>query len=309
MPLINNPIAAKQIGQSLAEVLVVTTALVPLVFLGIWLGKLADMQFATGAAARKIAFDCAIRREDCRDLEANSNLVDAVRRHQFAGNGREVMSLDTPEDEIDATNGQALWVSQGGKPLLARFSDVGSGITAETLDAPGRHISASNQRWVSNTVNHLSNLAGPGHFGLELYGGFIRAQVEAKTAQDFAALGSGSRLDPFPITLQRHVAILTDEWGASGVENGRLDSLKARADRGSQLPIAGQVGETALGLAYAGVRGSMSFMNAISLERTATQFRFHDPDLKILPADRKSSEAAAVANPSPPVPIVQDTGG
>ena len=103
-----------QRGQSLAEVLVVTLALVPLVFLGIWLGKLADMQFATGAAARKVAFDCAIRREDCRDLHANSNIVDGVRRHQFAALGREVMSLDTPEDEIDATNGQPLWVGLTG---------------------------------------------------------------------------------------------------------------------------------------------------------------------------------------------------
>ena len=306
MFLNKNSLHGGQNGQSLAEVLVVTAALVPLVFLGIWLGKLADMQFATGAAARKIAFDCVIRREDCRDLDANSNLVDAVRRHQYAAPGREVMTLDTPEDEIDGANGQPLWVSHGGRPLLARFSDVGSGITTERLDAPGSHIASSNQRWVTDTANHLSNLAGPGHFGLELYGGFVRAQVEAKTAQDFAALADGARLDPFPLTLQRHVAILTDEWGASGVANGRADSLKARADRGSTLPIAGQVGETALGLAYSGVRGSMSFMNAISLERTAPLFRFHDLDVKILPPDRKASTAQS-ATPTPPA--TQDTGG
>ena len=298
-----------QRGQSLAEVLVVTLALVPLVFLGIWLGKLADMQFATGAAARKIAFDCAIRREDCRDLDANSNIVDAVRRHQFAALGREVMSLDTPEDEVDGTNGQPLWVSHGGRPLLAQFSDVGSGITTERLNAPGSHIASSNQRWVADTANHLSNLAGPGHFGLDLYGGFVRAQVEIKTAQNFAALGDGARLDPFPLTLQRHVAILTDEWGASGVANGRADSLKSRADRGSALPIAGQVGETALGLAYSGVRGSMSFMNAISLERTAPLFRFHDLDVTILPPDRKSSTATAPSNPNPAPPTSPETGG
>ena len=292
----------RQSGQSLIEVLVVTLALIPLVFLGIWLGKLADMQFSTGAAARKIAFDCAIRREDCRDLAANSNIVDGVRRHQLSALGREVMSLDALEDEVGSDSGQPLWVSHGGKQLLGKFSDVGASISNERLNAPGSHLAGSNQGWVSNVAEHLSNFAGPGHFGLDLYGGFIRAQVEVKTAQDFSAMGEGGRIDPFPLTLQRHVAILGDEWTASGIANGRDDSVKARADRGSTLPIGGQVAESALGIAYGGVRASMFLMNAISLERTASEFRFHDPDVRILPPDRKPNATPATPVPTPPIP-------
>jgi hypothetical protein len=292
--------SGRQTGQSLTETLVVSLALVPLLFLGIYIGKLADIQIANGAAARKLAFDCVQRREDCKNIGANADLVDASRRQFMTAPGREILSLDGLQDDPTADTTNPLWTTHKGTPLLEQFSNVSAQVTTNTLDAPGSHVASSAQSKVANATQHLSNIAGPGRFGFDLYGGFITAKVQTKLSQTAASFDTGARLDPFPLTMQRHVAILSDEWNASGATNGRADSTKRRVDQGQQLYLIGPVAEAALSVAYSGTRAGMAVMDAISLEKNTRLFRWHDVDVSIIPSDRKKG-GATVATPTPPI--------
>ncbi len=299
----------KQTGQSLIETLVVSMALVPLLFLGIYVGKVADIQMANGAAARKLAFDCVQRREDCRDLNAHTDLVDSTRRQFMSAPGREILSLDGLEDEAKTATSNPLWSTHSGVALLEQFSDVSAQISNNKLIAPASHLDKHGQKQVSNVGNHLSNLAGPGRFDLDLYGGFITAKVQTKLSQTAASFDKGARLDPFPLTMQRHVAILSDEWNASGANNGRADSVKVRVDRGQQLYLIGPVAEAALKVAYSGTRLGMSIMDSISLEKNTNQFKWHDVDVSIVPPDRKKNgTVTAPPPPPPPLPDVSEEG-
>ncbi len=282
----------KQRGQSLSECLVVCLALVPLFYLGIWLGKLADLQLSTGEAAKKLAFECATRRQDCADLGANPNLVDSLRVHQFSKQGREVLSLDTVADAANDQTREPLWSDHKGTPLLVKFSDVGAQTQTQVLNAPGAIIAGSNQRWVSNGLQLVSSVAGPDRFNLPIFEGFIRAVAQANVSSDRVSVVSPERLDPVALTMRRQVAILTDEWGASGADNGRTDSIKERVDQGAKLPLI----EPVVNAGYLGVRASMLLMNQISLERTASDFRFRDIDVSKLPADRKPNGASIPSN-------------
>jgi hypothetical protein len=291
-------------GQSLVETLVVTLAMVPLLFLGVWIGKLADIQLATGAAARKLAFDCVQRRADCQN-DLAPDLVDIARRHFLSQSGREVMSSDTIGDSPDSTTKHPLWTSHNGAVLLEKFSDVSASVTNERLDGPSSHIANSNQQWVSNVANHLSNLAGPGRFGFDLAGGFINARIQTKVSPSSPTLGSGGRLEAFPLTMRRNVAILGDAWEATGSNNGRADSYWARVQPAIALPLINGAGEAALGAAYAGTRAGMALMGAVGLEPNVGLFRWHEVDPSIIPLDRtRAGPAAAVpATPSVQPPI------
>jgi hypothetical protein len=298
-----NRTSTSQKGQSLIETLVVSLALVPLLFLGIYIGKLADIQIANGAAARKLAFDCVQRREDCKDIGAHTDLVDASRRQFMTAPGREILSLDGLQDEATTETTNPLWTTRTGSPLLEKFSDVSAQVTTNTLNAPGSHVSSNGQSKVSNAAEHLSNIAGPGRFGFDLYGGFITARVQTKLSQNAPSVETGARLDPFPLTMQRHVAILSDEWNASGTSNGRADSVKQRVDKGQQLYLIGPIAEAALAVSYSGTRAGMAIMDAISIEKNTRLFRWHDVDVSIIPPDRKKGGTSVVtAPPLPPIP-------
>lgn len=287
-------------GQSLVETLVIALAMVPLLFLGVWIGKLADIQLATGAAARKLAFDCVQRRSDCQN-DLAPDLVDIARRHFLSQAGREVMSLDTIADSPDAATKHPLWTTHNGSALLEKFSDVSGQVSNERFNAPSSHIANNNQKWVADVANHLSNLAGPGRFGFDMVGGFINARIQTKVSQSSPALGHGTRLEPFPLTMQRNVAILGDAWEASGANNGRADSYWARVQPAIALPLVNGAGEAALGAAYAGTRAGMAIMGAVGLEPNVGLFRWHEVDPSIIPLDRtKAGPAAAV--PSTPIP-------
>jgi hypothetical protein len=295
--------ALDQGGQSLAEVLVITLALLPLLVFGIWIGKVGDIQLSTGAAARKLAFDCVQRRDDCQDLQASPDPVDVIRKNFFSHFDREVMSLDGLDDQATNLTANPLWRDRQGSPLIANFSDVSAQTKVQSLNAPGSHMQNSNQKWVADAAEHLSNFAGPGHFGLQLYGGFISARVQVKISQDAPSYENGGRLDVFPLTMQRHVALLGDEWNSTGTDSGRTDSTLYRVNQGKQLPIAGSVGDAALSLAYSGTRAGMSFMNNVmSLESSASRFRWNQVDVGIIPPDRKVGGLPAGANPSPSLP-------
>jgi hypothetical protein len=71
-------------GQALVELLVALIALLPLFFGMAWLAKVLDMQQATIAAARALAFECTVRLVACRDADGHPELAVETRRRFFA---------------------------------------------------------------------------------------------------------------------------------------------------------------------------------------------------------------------------------
>ncbi len=274
-------------GQALAETLVVLAAMVPMVFLGFWVAKVADMQLATGAAARKIAYECARRATECEGATPQDMVSDA-RIHAFGTLGREVLTGDHPDDSTAGESSNPFWVDHKGAPLLVQFSDVSGAVATENFDATASLIkSQSIKGAVHSAAEIVSNLAGPGRFGFDTFGGLINAKVQTKIASDRAPLGKAGRLDPFPLTASRQVALLTDQWNATGANNGRADATQQRVNQGMRLPFVNKAGEDAAKLAY----GLTIFnINAVDLlpniEPSASTFKLHRTDVSVIPPDR-----------------------
>jgi hypothetical protein len=284
-------------GQALSEVLVITLALVPMVYLGTWVAKVADMQLSIGAAARKVAFECTRRVTSCYNLDTNSDIVDATRIHQFGAYGHQVSSHAIAQDDSLATKKNPLWVDHKGLPLLAQFSDVSGSIEKENFNATAAILNSQKATDSAKTgLDLISNLAGPGHFGFDTFGGFIKANIQVKIASKHLALGQGGRLDPFALTARRQVAILTDQWNASGADNGRSDSTAARVGQGKLLPIVGSASESALKAAYGLTIVNMNVARTLMLEPNANKFKFHEVDVSLVPPDRNGEQLGA--NPS-----------
>jgi hypothetical protein len=274
-------------GQALSETLVIMAALVPLVFLGFWVAKVADMQLATGAAAKKMAFECTRRATDCKSLQASPDIVDAARIHAFGAPGREVLTADVASDQSEQIKKDPLWTDHKGRSLLVSFGDVSAAVNSERFDATASILRSQTLRNTTRSgLELVSNLAGPGHFGFDTFGGFVKGHAQIRIASDRGSYGQGARLDPFALTAHRHVAILTDQWNSTGANNGRPDSTQARVNQGSLLPLVGQAGEDAAQAAYALTRVNMGLMSRLLVEPTANQFRFHRTDVSIVPADR-----------------------
>jgi hypothetical protein len=280
-------------GQALTEVLVILLAMVPMVFLGVWVAKVADMQLATGAAARKIAFECTRRTQNCKNLDANSDIVDATRLHQYGAYGREVLSNDSAQDENPATAKNPLWVDHKGRALLAQFSDISGSIENENFNATASILSSQKAAGIAKSgFDLVSNLAGPGHFGFDTFGGFIKGSAQVRIASQHPGFSQSNRLDPFALTARRQVAILTDQWNASGADNGRRDSTASRVDKGKLLPLVGSASETALKAAYGLTTINMNAARGLMLEPSANKFRFHEADVSLIPPDRDAKNQA-----------------
>jgi hypothetical protein len=290
-------------GQALAETLVVMSALVPMVFLGIWVAKVADIQMASGAAARKVAFECTRRLTDCNQLSANLDILDAARIHQFAKPGRDVLSNDIASDSDHQLKLNPLWSDHKGRPLIETYAAISGAVDPESLDGPLALLNQSIQGTAKTGAQLLSNFAGPGHFGLDTFGGFIKARVQVKVASSFPALDKGDRLDPVPLVMHRQVAILTDQWNASGANNGRSDSTQFRVDQGKLLPLLGSYAEHGAKAAYGLTILNFNAAKLLKIEADASKFRFHQVDVGLIPPDRVPGVANAVPvdQPSPPV--------
>lgn len=275
-------------GQSLVETLVVCLALVPLVYLGVWLGRVADIQLATGNAARLLAFDCVYRFQQCQDLTASPDLVERVRVHAMSNDRREVLSMDQLENTPSIHQSKPLWEHRG-QHLLEKFSDVAGANQKESFDGPAGIIAGRNNTAVVDVTEHLSNLAGPGRFGLAIYDGFQKSFVQATLSPSAPSLTQGQRLDVIPLQLTRHVALLSDGWTSTGAKNGRADSTAVRVAQGQQLPIASAALEQLLRASYSGTRAAMRLAQGLGLEDQGDQFNWHEIDVTVLPNTRRST--------------------
>ncbi len=272
----------RQSGQALVESLVAALVLVPFVLLIVWLGKVQSLQQATIAASRLLAFECAARPGDCGQGALPPERVDELRRRVFARGDVQPLTGDRMPDPPSASERNPLWVDRAGRPLLEHPRDIGARIDLHRFDA-GLSVAVSQSGGVAgNAAQLLSDLAGPGRFGLEIDRGLVDAKVQAGISAS-AGADFRSQLDSIALRMRANTAILTDAWSASGPYGASSDSVASRVGRGSRLLSAY---ETSIDLRYAPTRAFLALMGAIGLEPKADAFRYHAVDVDRVPGDR-----------------------
>jgi hypothetical protein len=160
---------------------------------------------------------------------------------------------------------------------------------------------------MANAAETLSKVSGPDHFGLSLTGGLAVAKVEtmtsARSTSNTAAVsnvgfsansparwmsgGWREGLDPWPVRLQARAAILTDPWAASMPQGADFQSVEQRLTSAWRVPSIGGLPSDALLSAWSQpVQLFLKGANALGLEPSAAQFRYHRIEWDRVPADR-----------------------
>jgi hypothetical protein len=269
-------------GQALVETLVGALVLVPLVLLVIWLGKVQAIRQASIAASRTLAFECTVRPDDCAVASAHPELVDELRRRAFSRADSEILTGDRLPDDAPREERNPLYTDRANRSLIERFSDIGVRVDVGLFDA-GSSVAASRAGAIAgNAAQVLSELAGPGRFGLALDGGLVDAKVQANVSSSAGTRDFTAQLDSIALRVKAHTAILTDAWNASGPYDGPR-SVAARVDQGRRVLDAW---EATVDARYLPVRGFIGLMNAVGLEPAGDAFRYHEVDVDVVPGDR-----------------------
>jgi hypothetical protein len=269
-------------GQALVELLVAMLALVPLYFGIAWVAKVLDARQATIAAARALAFECTVRLEACADVAAHPVLAAETRRRFFAAHRFGLRSDDAPRGAVAPGDGNAMWTDRLGAPLLERWDDVSVDVVPARFDSPLAFAGGLGDGAFPDAVGVLSDLAGPGRFGLAIDGGLVEARVGVRLARSRPADGWIDRLVAMPITTRASLTVLTDAWNASGPYGEAPDSVETRVAEGARLPVI----ETAIEAGWLPVRGLLSVAAALGFESSAGLLRWHEIDVDLVPPDR-----------------------
>jgi hypothetical protein len=263
-------------GQALVELLVAMLALVPMYFGIVWVAKVLDMRLSTIAAARTLAFECTVRPASCAAPHAHPELSAETRRRHFSGHEVAVRS-----DDRDAGERDAFWGDRRGEPLLERLEDVTVDVSGLRFDSPLAFAGGLGGGW-SGAVRTLSELAGPGRFGLGIDGGFVEARVVARVASGRPDDGWIRRLTAMPLALSARTAILTDAWNASGPYGDAADSVESRVAAGRRVPGL----QPAIDAGWLPVRGLLAVGAALGFESRAELLRWNEIDVDLVPPDR-----------------------
>lgn len=281
------PRRARAHGQALVELLVALIALLPLFFGMAWLAKVLDLQQATIAGARALAFECTVRLDACRDADGHPELAVETRRRFFAAHRFGLRSDDAAAGEPGVAERNAMWVDRSGNALLERFEDVTVSVGPARFDSPLAFAAGQ------GAADLVSRLGGPGRFGLQLGGGFVEARVETVVSRSAPADGWVARLMSMPLSLGARLTVLTDAWNASGPYGEAADSVETRVAAGARLPVA----DPLIDAGWLGVRGLLAVADFLQVEPSASSLRWHEVDVDLVPPDRLGGGAA------PAVPI------
>jgi hypothetical protein len=280
-------------GQALVELLVALIAIVPLYFGVVWLAKVLDLQQAAIAAARSLAFECTVRPAACADAGEHPALAHEVRRRFFSAQDVALRSDETATGTVPAGASNAFWTDRQGARMLERYEDIQVSVARVSFDTPLAFAGGQGDRAFPGAVRVLSRLAGPARFGLDLEGGFIDARVRAQVSRSRPADGWVSRLTAMPLTVDAHLAILTDAWNASGPYGPEPDTVQTRVEAGARVPGL----ETAFAAGWLPVRGLLAVGSALGFESRAEALRWNEVDVDLVPPDRLG---ASPADPSIP---------
>jgi hypothetical protein len=286
------------------ETILFSMVMVPFFVFTVWLGNLADLRLQTGEAARQLAFECTVRTPECLGSADARELNQAVRIRSFA-------SVSDPVDGRGGVRGARLAQTdhrdRRGVALLSRYEDVTMRVEPSRFDAGLSQALGQAGRSMANAAETLSKVSGPDHFGLSMTGGLAVAKIETMTSARSTSnpaegsnvgfsvngparwMGGGWRegLDPWPVRLQARAAILTDPWAASMPQGADFQSVEQRLTSAWRVPSIGGLPSDALLSAWSQpVQLFLKGANALGLEPSADQFRYHRIEWDRVPADR-----------------------
>ena len=286
------------------ETILFSMVMVPFFVFTVWLGNLADLRLQTGEAARQLAFECTVHTPECLGTADARDLNQAVRIRSFAS---VTASVDGRGGVRGARLAQTDHRDRRGAALLSRYEDVTMRVEPSRFDAGLSQALGQAGRSMANAAETLSKVSGPDHFGLSLTGGLAVAKVETMTSArstSSSAAASNVRfsansparwmsggwregLDPWPVRLQARAAILTDPWAASMPQGADFQSVEQRLTSAWRVPSIGGLPSDALLSAWSQpVQLFLKGANALGLEPSAAQFRYHRIEWDRVPADR-----------------------
>jgi hypothetical protein len=287
----------QQSGQALVETLVAAILLLPLLLLSIYLGKLQTIQQSTLAASRSLAFECHVSFEACAKMTGASatstELGDELRRRHFMNTSVGINSNEYATDSAAVGEKQALWKDHRGNALIESYADIGFRVDPDVFNAGSGVVGGSGAKIAANAMDIVSNIAGPARFGLNWQGGLIDAKVEAKLSKSNPANALVASLDAMPLTMRSHTATLTNAWNASSPDGAESASTQTRVDQGKRLPLI----EPVIDVMYLPTQLLMQFAEGAKLETNVSSFKYHEVDVKKIPADRLPSYVPPTSNP------------
>jgi len=269
----------RQSGQALAETLVASIVVVPFILLIVLLGKFQSVQQATIAASRTLAFECTVRIDACE--QNDPTLLDEVRQRHFGHPSLPLQTVARLTNADSAEQRNPLWVDRSNRSLLERFEHVHATLSSGELVGGINYAEST----ASGAVQRAMGLLGdPGErFGLRTRGGLFEATVQA----DLSALGGAdsflTQLDNLRIQPRARTAIAVDAWNASGPYGEDPHTVESRVARGSR--INGLI-DGAIDVAYWPTRLFIALMTLLQLEDRGDEFRYHEVDVDLVPADR-----------------------
>jgi hypothetical protein len=293
---------ADQAGQSLVETLVAAIVLLPLLLLVMYLGKLQTVQQSTLAASRSLAFECQISFDACAKMTGatatSTELGDELRRRHFMNTSVGIHSNEYASDSASSVERQSLWKDHRGNPLIGSYADIGFRVDPDVFNAGSGIVGSSGSKIANNAMDLVSSIAGPARFGLDWQGGLIDAKVQAQLSKSNPVNALVASLDPMPLTMRSHTAILTNAWNASSPDGSDVNSTQTRVDKGKKLPLI----ESVIDAMYLPTQLLIQFAEGAKLESNGSSFKYHEVDVKKIPADRLPGYA-------PPAPSEGSVGG
>jgi len=301
-----------QQGQALVEVLVLATALVPLLLAVPLVAKYQDVRLAAIAASRTAAFECSARPDACGEEALQAAVADDLRRRHFSSHHRDLLSADGVPDGAPAEQRNRFWVDRRGGGLLAKPSDVSLGVAtgrSDAADGASNRAAGGGAGGVSGAVGATSGLVGPGAFGLDVGGGLITSHVQARVSLNRTLAQWLQKPEGMRLVLTGKTAVLVDAWNATSGKGGEPRSLQSRLEQGRRLPeladtlamfgdaagaspagtgssIAGAGTEGAIDVLYAPIRTLITSPLLAPVEPRGSLFRYHEIDVDLIPADR-----------------------
>jgi len=276
----------RQQGQSLIEGLVGLLALVPLLFSAMWLARVIDLQQAVVSAAREAAFECTVGPSGCP-----------------AGPVPDPLSLQAFSRES-----AVLWHDGRGQSALADPSLRAARWEALRFNTPFAFAGGSASQTVPGAVHLLSNLAGPGRFGLPIDAGLSRAHVAVplpgSPLERFSTHRSGLLGGLGALRLEAQLAILSDDWMARAPEGSAPDTVRSRVEAGQRVPGI----EEALRAGWWPIRGVLQLAAWVGLESSAEGFNPYFIDVDQVPPDRLGLSPWPIPPTPTPDPLPADPG-
>ncbi|MGB7182195.1 MAG: hypothetical protein WBD51_09705 [Burkholderiaceae bacterium] len=268
-------------GQALIEALIGVAALTLLAALGLMVGKYQMVAQAVVDTSHSLAFECAMMPANCLASTVTDDASRRTRSHHFT-------------DAADGLRQTTAWSTRNGTHFLSGTDDdIQLHLTHPQFDAGLGVLRGGARSAAGSAVHVVSNLAGPGRFDLDITGGLVSAHVQANLFQGQGQSGAGTDhtnanglnlLAGIAVPISAHSAIIADFWNASGPTGSEPTSVQTRVEKGQRL--ANWI-ETAQRVGYAPTLGFIRLMGAISLEDSASEFKYHEIDVDVIPVDRQ----------------------